>query len=107
MTFYIGDKVLCTGIQDNNDYLLDKSGIIIDILDNYSYSTYTVEFFAPFPRGHTGENQKGRAKCCWDIHPDNLTLVKEILTINEKVTRKSKILWNNSNFVKTHPSLAY
>ncbi len=65
-----------------------------------------VEFFA------TVENQMQPEHYSFGINPYPLDCIVKTepyvtLTLEDKIKRKSKRLWNNSNYVKKHPQCAY
>lgn len=68
MEFNVGDRVMCIGIQDGNEDILERLGTIIYADPDFlSDRLVTVEFDQPFRRGHRGTARNGLNGYCWDF----------------------------------------
>ena len=71
--FVIGDRVMATGVIDDND-LTNKCGVIINITDNGRLD-YGVQFDERITGGHDC-NSTGLSGYCWYCDPSLLEFIK-------------------------------
>jgi len=75
--FKKGNRVRCIALQDNNQEIIGKVGVIIQIgISSCSgKQVYVVEFVDKIPRGHNGHClPPGKDGHCWNIIEVNLEL---------------------------------
>lgn len=87
----IGDRVLCISPPDHDSSYVGMEGVVFDIVESpFDSLPICVDF---------GNNT-------WRCERNSLIMAK-VVPVQERVAAKCKKLWNNSNYVKTHPTLVY
>jgi len=105
MDFEIGTRVIGIGTYEGED-IQGLHGTIVFLPTSLgTEETYCVEFDEELVDGHTGRGN-GRDRHCWWCPPDQLFLaIKQLRLHNNPIINKTRKLWNNSKYVKNHPTV--